>query len=220
MQETLQRYKELQDIIAILGLDELSEEDRLTVNRARKVQRFLSQPFFVAEVFTGLKGEYVPVDETVESFEAIVTGDLDDIPEQAFLNVGGVEQVHAKAKQLQEGDGRRREPVNASSVVSPERVLFDGEATQVITRTTEGDVAFLAGHAPFLGTLVECETRVYLASGSVAALPDRRRLRRGQQRHRLDPRLLNLGAIRLWARFVSDSETNCAQFVVTTSLVA
>jgi F-type H+-transporting ATPase subunit beta len=103
VQETLQRYKELQDIIAILGLDELSEEDRLTVNRARKIQRFLSQPFFVAEVFTGLKGEYVPPAETVDSFEAIVNGDLDEIPEQAFLNVGGIEQVHAKAKQLQEG---------------------------------------------------------------------------------------------------------------------
>jgi len=103
VQETLQRYKELQDIIAILGLDELSEEDRLTVNRARKVQRFLSQPFFVAEVFTGLKGEYVPVAETVESFESIVNGDLDDVPEQAFLNVGSVEQAMAKAKTLQEG---------------------------------------------------------------------------------------------------------------------
>jgi F-type H+-transporting ATPase subunit beta len=103
VQETLQRYKELQDIIAILGLDELSDEDRLTVNRARKVQRFLSQPFFVAEVFTGLKGEYVPASETVESFEALLNGDLDDIPEQAFLNVGGVEQVLAKAKALQEG---------------------------------------------------------------------------------------------------------------------
>ena len=102
VQETLQRYKELQDIIAILGLDELSEEDRLTVNRARKVQRFLSQPFFVAEVFTGLKGEYVPVSETVESFAAIVDGQLDEVPEQAFLNVGGIEQVHAKAKSLQE----------------------------------------------------------------------------------------------------------------------
>jgi F-type H+/Na+-transporting ATPase subunit beta len=102
VQETLQRYKELQDIIAILGLDELSEEDRLTVNRARKVQRFLSQPFNVTEVFTGLKGEYVPVAETVESFEALVNGELDEIPEQAFLNVGAVEQVHAKAKQLQE----------------------------------------------------------------------------------------------------------------------
>ena len=102
VQEILQRYKELQDIIAILGLDELSEEDRLTVSRARKVQRFLSQPFFVAEVFTGLKGEYVKTEDTVESFESIIRGDLDDIPEQAFLNVGGVDQVLAKAKALQE----------------------------------------------------------------------------------------------------------------------
>jgi F-type H+-transporting ATPase subunit beta len=102
VQETLQRYKELQDIIAILGLDELSEEDRLTVSRARKVERFLSQPFFVAKVFTGLDGEYVPVAETVESFEAIIDGGLDDLPEQAFLNVGNIDQVQAKAKQLSE----------------------------------------------------------------------------------------------------------------------
>jgi F-type H+/Na+-transporting ATPase subunit beta len=100
VQETLQRYKELQDIIAILGLDELSEEDRLTVSRARKVERFLSQPFFVAKVFTGLDGEYVPVAETVESFEALINGDLDDLPEQAFLNVGNIDQVQAKAKAL------------------------------------------------------------------------------------------------------------------------
>ncbi len=103
MQENLQRYKELQDIIAILGLDELSDEDRLTVNRARKIQKFLSQPFFVAKVFTGIEGEFVPVDETVESFDSILKGDLDEVPEQAFLNVGGVEQVLAKAKKLQEG---------------------------------------------------------------------------------------------------------------------
>ncbi|MDA2967906.1 MAG: F0F1 ATP synthase subunit beta [Actinomycetota bacterium] len=102
VQENLQRYKELQDIIAILGLDELSEEDRLTVSRARKIQRFLSQPFFVAKVFTGIEGEFVPVDETVASFEAILNGDLDHVPEQAFLNVGGIDQVHAKAKALQE----------------------------------------------------------------------------------------------------------------------
>jgi len=101
VQEVLQRYKELQDIIAILGLDELSEEDRLTVNRARKIQRFFSQPFYVAEVFTGLEGKYTPVAETVESFEMLVNGDLDELPEQAFLNVGGVEDVLAKAKQLQ-----------------------------------------------------------------------------------------------------------------------
>jgi F-type H+-transporting ATPase subunit beta len=103
VQENLQRYKELQDIIAILGLDELSDEDRLTVARARKIQRFLSQPFYVAEVFTGVSGETVPVAETVESFDAILRGELDEVPEQAFLNVGGVEQVLAKAKALQEG---------------------------------------------------------------------------------------------------------------------
>jgi len=102
VQQILQRYKDLQDIIAILGLDELSEEDRLTVNRARKVERFLSQPFFVAEVFTGLSGEYVSTEETVKSFDAIVRGEMDEVPEQAFLNVGGIEQVQAKAKQLQE----------------------------------------------------------------------------------------------------------------------
>src|SRR6195256_3969568 len=105
VQEVLQRYKELQDIIAILGLDELSEEDRLTVNRARKVQKFLSQPFFVGKVFTGLEGIYVPTEETVTSFESLVGGDLDDVPEQAFLNVGGVDQVFAKAKTLQEQAG-------------------------------------------------------------------------------------------------------------------
>ncbi len=96
----LQRNNELQDIIAILGLDELSEEDRLTVTRARKIQRFLSQPFFVAEVFTGTPGVFVPIDETVRSFEALLGGELDDVPEQAFLNVGGVDDVRAKAQQL------------------------------------------------------------------------------------------------------------------------
>jgi F-type H+-transporting ATPase subunit beta len=105
VQEVLQRYKELQDIIAILGMDELSEEDRVTVTRARKIQRFLSQPFFVAEVFTGVPGINVPIEETVESFEALVNGDLDNIPEQAFLNVGGVESVLAKAKTLQDEAG-------------------------------------------------------------------------------------------------------------------
>jgi F-type H+-transporting ATPase subunit beta len=101
--EVLQRYQELQDIIAILGLDELSEEDKVIVSRARKIQRFLSQPFFVGEVFTGLPGIFVDVDETVESFEALINGDLDDAPEQAFFNVGGAESVLAKAKEIREG---------------------------------------------------------------------------------------------------------------------
>ncbi len=102
VQAILQRYKELQDIIAILGLDELSEEDRVTVARARKIQRFLSQPMFVAEVFTGLPGVFTAVNDTVESFEALVKGELDDLPEQAFLNVGGADEAMAKAKQLKE----------------------------------------------------------------------------------------------------------------------
>ncbi|MDP7549646.1 MAG: F0F1 ATP synthase subunit beta [Acidimicrobiales bacterium] len=101
VQEILQRYKELQDIIAILGLDELSEEDKITVSRARKVQRFLSQPMNVAEVFTGLPGVTVSVEETVDSFAAIVDGDLDDLHEQAFLNAGGADDVRRKARELE-----------------------------------------------------------------------------------------------------------------------
>ncbi len=100
-QEILQRYKELQDIIAILGLDELSEEDRVTVDRARKLQKFLSQPFFVGEKFTGLKGVFVPVEDMVDSFEQLVDGALDDLPEQAFLNVGDADSAREKAEQLQ-----------------------------------------------------------------------------------------------------------------------
>jgi F-type H+-transporting ATPase subunit beta len=105
VQEILQRYKELQDIIAILGLDELSEEDKVTVARARKIQRFLSQPMFVAENFTGLPGIFTPVEETVASFEALTNGDLDELPEQAFLNVGGADDARRRAEQLQQTAG-------------------------------------------------------------------------------------------------------------------
>ena len=100
VKQVLQRNNELQDIIAILGIDELPEEDKLIVSRARKIQRFLSQPFFVAEVFTGNPGVFVPIEETVRSFEALLGGDLDEVPEQAFLNVGGVDDVLNKAKSL------------------------------------------------------------------------------------------------------------------------
>ncbi|MGH2818642.1 MAG: F0F1 ATP synthase subunit beta, partial [Actinomycetota bacterium] len=95
-------YKDLQDIIAILGIDELSEDDKVTVQRARKIQRFLSQPFFVAEQFTGIAGKYVPVDETIASFKALTEGDYDHLPEQAFYMVGGIEEAEAKAKELSE----------------------------------------------------------------------------------------------------------------------
>jgi F-type H+/Na+-transporting ATPase subunit beta len=100
VKETLQRYKELQDIIAILGIDELSEEDRLTVSRARKVERFLSQPFFVAEIFTGSPGEYVSLEDTIKGFSMLLNGELDDLPEQAFYLVGNLDQVIAKAETL------------------------------------------------------------------------------------------------------------------------
>jgi F-type H+-transporting ATPase subunit beta len=100
VQSTLQRYKDLQDIIAILGMDELSEEDRQVVDRARKVERFLSQPFFVAQQFTGLEGRYVPLEQTIAAFEEILAGKLDDLPEQAFYLVGNLDDVKAKAKKL------------------------------------------------------------------------------------------------------------------------
>lgn len=100
VKETLQRYKELQDIIAILGIDELSEEDRLVVARARKIERFLSQPFFVAEVFTGSPGKYVALEDTIKGFQTILAGDLDDLPEQAFYLVGDIDEAIAKAAKL------------------------------------------------------------------------------------------------------------------------
>jgi F-type H+-transporting ATPase subunit beta len=100
VQEVLQRYKQLQEIIAILGMDELSEEDKLVVARARKVQRFLSQPFHVAEQFTGTPGTYVPIKETIEAFKEIIAGNMDDIPEQAFYMVGNLEQVQEKSKEI------------------------------------------------------------------------------------------------------------------------
>ncbi|HSH00565.1 MAG TPA: F0F1 ATP synthase subunit beta, partial [candidate division Zixibacteria bacterium] len=93
VQTILQRYKDLQDIIAILGMDELSEEDRLTVNRARKIQRFLSQPFFVAEQFTGKAGKYVKLEDTIRGFKELIDGNLDHIPEQSFYMVGGIDEV-------------------------------------------------------------------------------------------------------------------------------
>ena len=100
VQTNLQRYKELKDIIAILGMDELSEEDKRTVARARKIERFLSQPFHVAEVFTGSPGKYVSLKETISSFKGILNGDYDELPEQAFYMVGTIEEAVEKAKEM------------------------------------------------------------------------------------------------------------------------
>ena len=102
VQEILQKYKELQDIIAILGMEELSDEDKNTVYRARKIQRFLSQPFHVAENFTGIPGKYVPLKETIRGFRMIVDGEMDQYPENAFFNVGTIDEVIEKAKTIEQ----------------------------------------------------------------------------------------------------------------------
>jgi F-type H+-transporting ATPase subunit beta len=104
VQSILQRYKELQDIIAILGMDELSEEDRTIVARARKIQRFLSQPFHVAEQFTGIPGKYVPVKDTITGFKEVIAGNMDHIPEQAFYMVGNLDEVAQKADAMKRGE--------------------------------------------------------------------------------------------------------------------
>jgi F-type H+-transporting ATPase subunit beta len=100
--QVLQRYKELQDIIAILGIDELAEEDKVLVTRARKIEKFLGQPMYAGEPFTGIPGTNVPVDETVDAFEKLCGGEFDDVPEQAFVATGGIDDVMAKAKKLSE----------------------------------------------------------------------------------------------------------------------
>ena len=101
VQRVLQRYNDLQDIIAILGLDELSEDDKLLVGRARRIQRFLSQPMYVAEQFTGIEGKFVSIKDSVEAFKTILSGELDTTPEQAFYMVGGIEEVLEKAKEIE-----------------------------------------------------------------------------------------------------------------------
>ena len=117
VQEVLQRYRELQDIIAILGIEELSDEDRLTVNRARKIERFLSQPFFVAEAFTGRSGEYVPVAETVRGFREILDGEHDDLPEQAFYMKGTIDQVVEDSR----GEGGKDKPAEEAEEEEDDR---------------------------------------------------------------------------------------------------
>ena len=151
VQAVLQRYKELQDIIAILGMDELSEEDKLTVYRARKIQRFLSQPFNVAKVFTGQDGKIVPLKDTIRGFKAIIAGEYDHLPEQAFYMIGGIEEAVEKAKTL----ALRRNMANTIHVdiVSAEGEIFSGEATMVFAPGSQGELgiasaARAAAHHP------------------------------------------------------------------------
>ena len=120
VKNVLQRYKELQDIIAILGIDELSEEDKVIVGRARRLQRFLSQPFFVAEQFTGLEGKFVELDETIRSFKEVVEGKHDDLPEQAFYLVGGIDEAVEKARGVNDEDEEDEESSDEDSEESSE----------------------------------------------------------------------------------------------------
>ena len=193
VREILQRYKELQDIIAILGIDELSDEDRLTVQRARKVERFLSQPFFVATAFTGLDGKYVPVEETVRSFREIIDGKHDDVPERAFLMKGTIDEVvEATARGRGGGAGRagaarsrrtasRRKASRRTAtqrramarnsfpveVLTPEGQVFADEVEMVSTRTTTGSIGILANHAPLMAILEPTELRLYKSESDV-----------------------------------------------------
>jgi F-type H+/Na+-transporting ATPase subunit beta len=136
VQEILQRYKDLQDIIAILGIDELSEEDKIVVGRARKIQRFLSQPFFVAEQFTGIPGKFTPLDETISSFKALTEGEYDHLPEQAFFMVGGIEEAAAKAKELSGEDDAKTQvvveekPGEDSAEAAEEAGVDEGETSE------------------------------------------------------------------------------------------
>jgi F-type H+-transporting ATPase subunit beta len=148
VQETLQRYKELQDIIAILGIDELSDEDKQTVSRARKIQRFLSQPFFVAEQFTGRSGEFVPVKETVRGFKEIVDGEHDDVPERAFYMQGPIEQVLEAAKKMRAEEPDVAAQAEASEQEAEEREGGEGEGEQGEGAGEETAAETVAGEAP------------------------------------------------------------------------
>ena len=158
VQAVLQRYRDLQDIIAILGVEELSEEDKLTVARARKIQRFLSQPMFVAEPFTGQEGRYVPVRETVRGFAEILEGKHDDLPEQAFYMVGSIEEAREKGRE----DGCVG-PIMAEmklEIVTGEGLVYTGEVEVLVAPGIEGELGILPHHAPLLTMLQPGEIRI------------------------------------------------------------
>jgi len=163
VQRILQRYKELQDIIAILGMDELTEEDKVIVGRARRLQRFLSQPFHVAEQFTGTPGKFVKLEDTIESFERVVSGEFDHLPEQAFYMVGGIEEAVEKARELGEeglmAQATTSRPLRVS-VITPEGSVFEGDADSVVIPAWDGEIGILKGHAPLMALLGEGELRV------------------------------------------------------------
>ncbi len=156
VQRILQRYQELQDIIALLGIDELSEEDQVTVKRARRIERFLSHPMFVAEQFTGQPGVYVPLKETIASFKAINEGKYDNYPEQAFFMCGGIEDVEKKAKEMEREVTKRSPTVTVQvELVVPDGEVWSGNARMVIAKTLDGDIGIMGSHPAVLGILAE-----------------------------------------------------------------
>ena len=156
--EILQRYKDLQDIIAILGIDELSEEDKLLVNRARRIQRFLCQNMFVAEAFTGQPGSFVAVEETVASFKALAEGEYDHIPEQAFFMC---RRHRGRRAQRSQAAGLRQTMAELDvRLVAQDRPVWSGAARLVVARTPEGEIGILPGHEPVLALLVDGAVRI------------------------------------------------------------
>ena len=154
----LQRYNELQDIIAILGMDELSEEDKLAVHRARRVQRFLSQPFHVAEQFTGMPGVFVSIEDTIKGFTMIMDGDVDKYPEAAFNLKGTIEEViEAGEKMLAEV---KYNFIMEVQIITPDSTLFNGEATLVVVPGIDGQIGILNNHAPLVSSLVKGVVKV------------------------------------------------------------
>ncbi len=186
VKQVLQRYRELQDIIAILGIDELSDEDRVLVQRARKIERFLSQPFHVAEQFTGTPGVYVPIAETVRSFREVLDGKHDDLPESAFFLKGSIDDVVEAAKgsskkdeddqkddQKDDDERRRRRGVLVArtpfrvEILTPEGEVFNDEVEMVSTKTSVGSIGLLANHQPLLAMLDPTELRLYKSESDV-----------------------------------------------------
>lgn len=182
VKEILQRYKELQDIIAILGIEELSDEDKLIVARARKIQRFLSQPFHVAEQFTGRPGKYVPVEETVRGFKEICEGRHDDKPEQAFYMVGTIDEVVQKAEEPKAMNPEKDARLHLR-VVSPSRLLVEAEVLEVQVPGLDGYLGIWPGHRPLnacLGqgqiiyrTVLNREERLDIKGGLVRVADDK-----------------------------------------------
>ena len=170
-QAVLQRFKELQDIIAILGMDELSEDDKLIVQRARKIRNFLSQPFSVAQAFTGIDGKYVSLKETIRSFKGIVSGEYDHLPEQAFYMVGGIEEAVEKAKRVS-----KAWPSECHSRQHRQRRRRDlhGRRRHGVRAGEGGEIGIAPRHAPLLTTLKPGSVRVQTADGERAVLRDGR----------------------------------------------